>query len=154
MGLLGVGYNDIEELRRYFNAKLAAVDVQLAALEKRTASQPAAAAIPDIQPQLDHMNERIDARIRNAKAFNESVIEMKAELEQKIDKNMVNTEEFVKTRDMKAQIDRIYEILNEIARARLTTAQIEETKKRLASGIKGEEYKQELARLQELKAQS
>jgi hypothetical protein len=153
MGLLGVGYADIEELRRYFNAKLAAVDAQLAALAVR-AAQPSEAAIPDFQPQFDHLNERIDARIRNAKAFNESVIAMKAELEQKIDNNKVNGDDFVRLGVMKAQIERIYAILNEIAQKRLTVAQIEDLKQKLSSGIKGEEYKQTLAKLQEAKSQS
>jgi hypothetical protein len=43
--------------------------------------------------------------------------------------------------------------LNELVKAKLTKDEIAELKQRLSSGIKGEEYKETLARYQELKSQ-
>lgn len=66
----------------------------------------------------------------------------------------IDTSQFIREDRFKEVVDRIYFILNDLAKKRFTKEEIKDLKQKLASGIRGEEWKKTLERYNELKKET
>jgi len=111
----------------------------------------------DLKPLENKVNALANINPQDQLKAIDSKIDLKlAEFSRELAKDKpedIDTSHFILDHQLNDALKRIYVILNELVKAKLTKDEIAELKQRLSSGIKGEEYKETLARYQELKSQ-